>query len=332
MSSLRCLIVAVLVALAGCVTTERAVGPGPAAEVSQGTWRQVDSDIAAASQSAAAQAEDYAREAMERWMDLVYQRTESDYIPWFTGYWTRKWLTIKVGWYRLNSGEEKDAVVNRLAVYLQEEYHDRVLKPVSRQLDPDAVMARATQHYVEVLAGQLREIPQRRGVPMAQFNRRLSEIPAIDLAPPAAHSVSLFQLVHADPVERLPAFQALLGRVRKAAGGAVAGSSDTGIAPVARETSEKLESELATSGIASAIGAMAGRVAGSMISLGVASFGAMANENERPKMAVQLRKNLNQAFDEEWLDLMRNRDSGVLAGVLYLSGEIEGNLVGWAAQ
>ncbi|MFB8830144.1 hypothetical protein ACE0DR_14425 [Azotobacter sp. CWF10] len=50
------------------------------------------------------------------------------------------------------------------------------------------------------------------------------------------------------------------------------------------------------------------------ISLGAAGFNSITHESERPKMEAQLRKSLNEAFDEEWLDLMRNPDTGVLAG------------------
>jgi hypothetical protein len=95
---------------------------------------------------------------------------------------------------------------------------------------------------------------------------------------------------------------------------------------LAKRTSEKLASELATSGVASAAAALAGRAAGMLISLGTAGFRAMQRENERPEMEGQLRQNLNATFDEEWFSLMENPTTGVLAGVYYLSGQVEGSL------
>ncbi|WP_137886112.1 hypothetical protein [Pseudomonas sp. 2FE] len=331
MLNLRSLIVALMLALAGCATPDRAPDLTPPIVIAESTWRQVDSDIVAASLAATGQAQNYARGSMESWMDLVYQRTDADFIPWFTSYWTQQWLSMKVAWYKLSTGEGTDPAVNRLATYLQEQYQDRVLDPVAEEIDPDVIMGQATKFYVQLLGEQLQGIPQRYGVPLDQFDRRLQDIPAIALAPPAAHSASLYQIVHADPLDRLPAYVALVDRIRNAAGGAGAGSSDTGISSVAKRTSETLAAELVTSGAASAASAVLPRIAGTLISLGVAGFSAIARENERPEMEAQLRENLNADFDDEWLDLMRNPATGVLAGVYHISGQVEGSLAKTAA-
>lgn len=315
----RALIVALLVALAGCASSDR-----PAVVVSDSTWRRVDGDIARASHAATGQATGYAHGAMADWKGLVYQRTEADFIPWFSSYWTRQWLTMKVTWYRLNAGGERDPTVNRLAAYLQEKYHDRVLEPVAEEIDPDAVMQRAMKHYVQHLAYRLQGIPPRYGVPLEQFDQHLKSIPAIALGP--VHSASLYQMVHADPFEELPAYKALVERIRNAPGGSALWSADAGISSIAKRTSETLEAELATSSAASVAGAVVGRVAGSVLSLGVAAFNAIARENERPEIEAQLRHNLSVALEQEWLDMLRNPDSGVLAGVYYLSGQIEEGL------
>lgn len=88
-----------------------------------------------------------------------------------------------------------------MANYLQEQYHDRVLDPVAKQIDPGAVMEQATKLYVQ----------------------------------------------------------------------------------------------LPTRSVASAVAAAVGRVAGTMISLAVSGFGAIAHESERSEMVEQLRVILNVA-------------------------------------
>lgn len=321
--NLPSLIIIWLLALAGCASPDRAELT-PALVIPQSVWQQVDKDIVAASRGATEQAQQHALAAMEHWMDLVYQRTDSDFIPWFSSYWTRQWLTMKVAWYKLNAKGEEDSSANRLALYLQEQYQERVLEPVAKELDPELIMAQTTRFYVQQLAERLQRIPQRYGVPQDQFDQRLKDIPAITLAPPAARA-SLHQLVHADPLDRLPAYAALLARVRDSPGGAGAWLA-AGISSVAQQTGKTLETELTTRSVASSISAVLGRIAGAVLSLGVAGFSAIASENERPAMEAQLRKNLNAAFDEKWLDLLRNPDSGVLAGVYYLSGQIEAGL------
>ncbi|MFB8830142.1 hypothetical protein ACE0DR_14415 [Azotobacter sp. CWF10] len=162
MSNFRVLIVVWLAVLAGCSTSDRTSGRPPV--IPESTWRQVDSDIVAASQDATRQTSNYAQELMAEWMDLVYRRTDAEFIPWFSSYWTRQSLSMRVTWYKLNA-EGKEEVVDRLALYLQERYQDRVLKPVAREIDPDRVMEKATKFYIWLLGELLRKIPERYGVP-----------------------------------------------------------------------------------------------------------------------------------------------------------------------
>lgn len=323
---LRVALLGLLLALGACASGRG--GAGPPAEVSPATWAQVERDIAAASQSARGKAEDYAHDAMERWMDLVYQRTDNDFIPWFTSGWTQQWMGVKVAWYKLSAGS--DPAVERLAAYLQEQYRRRVLAPVAEQIDPSAVREAATAYYVQQLAGQLRAIPPRYGIPQALFDERLKAIPAIALAPPAAHNASLYQLVQAAPLTRLPAYGALLARVHGAAGNGIAGPA-TEVSEVARRTSEKLVTEMTARSAAGAVAAAVGRVAGLVISLGASGVSAMVREHQRPDVEAQLRQTLNAAFDGIWLKLMRDPDSGVLAGVWYLSAQIDQRLATGAA-
>ena len=182
--NLGSLIFALMVALAGCATRDRAPDLIPPVHISDRTWWQVDSDIGAASLAAKGPSGNYARGFMDSWRGRVHERTEADFIPWFTGYWTQQWLAIKMAWYKLSTGEGPDPAVQRLAAYLQEQYDERVLEPVAREIDPDAVRGEATMLYIQILGEQLPVIQRRYDVPQAQFDRRLRNIPAIALAPP----------------------------------------------------------------------------------------------------------------------------------------------------
>jgi hypothetical protein len=329
---LRWLLITLIVGLAGCATSGRTPDPMPPVYVSERTWWQVDSDILAASRAAMIPAGNDARRFMENWRSRVHKRGEADFIPWFTGYWTQQWLAIKVAWYKLGAGEGKDPAAQRLAAYLQEQYRERVLEPVAREINPEVIRAKATQRYVRLLGEQLQAIPRRYGVPPEQFDRRLEDIPAIALAPPAAHNASLYQVVHADPLDTLPAVVALTAHIRKAAGGAGGGPSDARISPVAKRASERLVARLATSGGASAAAAAVGGVAGVVISLGAAGFGAIRHEQERPEMEAQLRESLDAALDDLWHSLMEDPATGVMAGVHHLSEQLEGRLAQTLAQ
>ncbi|HSC82136.1 MAG TPA: hypothetical protein VLC30_00835 [Pseudomonas sp.] len=315
LAGVRGLLIACLVALAGCASDPPVVVPA-------GTWLQVDHDIAAASRDAEQQARDNALLSMERWKELVYQQTDDEFIPWFSSYWTQQWLGLKVSWYKLSAGGDKDPTVGRLALYLQEQYQERVLEPVAEDDDPKQIMERSTRLYIEQLGLQLQGIAQRHGVPEEQFDQRLQAITLISQAPGA----SLYEVLHAKRLERMPAYMALIAHIHAAPGGLGDWSADPGISQVAQRTSERLVDDMTTSGAASAVSAMAGRVAGPAISLGVALFNAVAHEDEREQTQAQLRQNLNAAFDREWLTLMSSTERGVLAGVAQLAGQIDSGL------
>ena len=315
-----------VVLLAACASPQRTPEATPPVQVSETVWWQVDSDIVGASRAATGPATNYARGFMESWRSRVGRRIETDFIPWFTGYWTQQWLAIKVAWYQLSIGEGTDPATLRLAAYLQEQFRERVLDPVAREIDPDVVRGKATRLYIQLLGEQVQGIPRRYGVPRDQFDWRLKGIPAIALGPPAAHDASLYELVNAVPIDALPAYVALTARIRKGGAGVGEGPSSARISPVAKRASEKLMTRLATSGGASAAAAAVGGVAGMVISLGSLGFGAITHANERPQMEAQLREHLGAALDDMWHAQMLDPASGVMAGVSYLSGQIEGNL------
>ncbi|UVJ41982.1 hypothetical protein NVV94_14930 [Pseudomonas sp. LS1212] len=313
-------IVVLMMALVGCTTPARAPAPMPPVVISENTWRQVDQEILAAAIAAQEPLKDYVRGSMDGWRVRVHERTETVFIPWYTSYWTQQWMAYRVGWYKLSAGKDTDEAVKRLAGYLQEQYLDLVLDPVALELDAGVIMEEATKYYVLLLAEELQVIAKRHGIPLDQFNRRLTGIPAITLTD-KAHSASLYQLIYADPIEKLPAYVSLVDRFRKGAAAPQSGSLS-----VARWASAKLESTLTTRSAASAAAAAVGRAAGMVISLGASSFSAIMHESDIPEMEAQLRKNLYPAFDSEWLRLLKNPGTGVMSGINYITGQIEGKL------
>lgn len=328
--NLRSLIVAVMVVLAGCATSTRAPVVEPVVVVSESTWRQVDREIVAASQSATEQTKIYSRGAMEYWRTRVYELTEENFIPWFSSYWTQEWLSLKVSWYTLSAKGEQDASAKRLADYLLEQYQERVLAPVAVEIDPDAILAQATAFYVDILQEELQKTSKRHGVPMDQLNARIQKIPAIALGPPPARNASLYQVVHTQPLNTLPAYAALIDKIHKAGGSKGVGSTDTAMAPVAKRASQRMEAEMAPRGAASAVAAAAGKLAGGLITVGVAGIRAMLQANDRPDSEALIRSSLGNTFDKAWLKMVQNPTTGVMAGTLYMAGQIEGSLAGSA--
>ncbi|WP_256671370.1 hypothetical protein [Pseudomonas sp. EMN2] len=314
-----------LLALTGCAG-KHPPAPPPPQNLPPAVWQRIDQDIIEASAAAAGSANDYARRSMRVWKEQVQQRTENDFIPWFTGYWTQQWLTLKVAWYKMNNGNGNEPPEKRLGLYLQEQYHQRVIDPVAEQINPEGIRDRASELYLQLLGQQLPAIIQRYNAPPEQFSQRLNRIPAIALGPPDARNATLYQLLRAKSLEQQPAWQSLRQQLHQQASKAP-GQTDAGLSSVATQASEKLGASLAPRGAASAIAAAVGKAAGAMISVVVTGYGMLSHDREQPQMIEQLRVILNVALNEEWQELMENRQSGAMAGVYYLSGQVEDSLL-----
>lgn len=249
-----------ILALAGCAG-KRPPAPPPPQNLPPAVWQRIDQEIIEASAAAAGSANDYARRSMRVWKEQVQQRTENDFIPWFTGYWTQQWLTLKVAWYKINNGNGNEPPEKRLGLYLQEQYHQRVIDPVAEQINPEGIRDRASELYLQLLGQQLPAIIQRYNAPPEQFSQRLNHIPAIALGPPDARNATLYQLLRAKSLEQQPAWQSLRQQLHQQASKAP-GQTDARLSSVATQASEKLGASLAPRGAASAIAAAVGKAAG----------------------------------------------------------------------
>ncbi|MEB0045514.1 MULTISPECIES: hypothetical protein [unclassified Pseudomonas] len=323
--NVRSLIVVVLVIVAGCATSARAPVVAPVL-VSPGTWRQVDQEIVSASQQASEQARFFASGSMDHWRTRIYEQTEEKFIPWFSSYWTQEWLSMKVSWYSMSAGDEQDASAKRLADYLLEQYQKRVLAPVAVEIDPTAILDQSTAFYVQLVGQQLQVIAQRHGIPMAQLNGHVQKIPAIALGPPSTRDASLFQVVTTEPLNTLPAYAALIDKIHKDGGDKGIAATDAAMAPVAKRASQRMQAEMAPRGAASAVAAVAGKLAGGLITVGVAGVRAIVQANDRPDSEALIRSSLGNTFDQAWLKLLHNPTTGVMAGTLYMAAQIEGSL------
>ena len=183
----------------------------------------------------------------------------------------------------------------------------------------------AMEFYVQLLRQQVQLSTARHQLPVPQLDQHLARIIAIDLGPQAGQRASLQQLLQVEPVARLPAYAPLLQQIH--AGPATdQGEAAPGVSQVAQVTSEKLQAQFASRGVAGAVAAAVGRVAGALISVGVAGVRALVQNNEREDLQAQTRRDLGVAFDQAWLKQLHDPEHGVMAGVYYLARQIEAQL------
>jgi hypothetical protein len=316
------------VALLACSVSPRDSTPTAAAyQASPETWREVYETIFAASVAAGGEAEAYARTAMEEWIDEVRQRTESDFVPWYCGYWTQQWLGLKAGWYAANRSEGRATTAAQLAAYLQAQYDARVLEPVRRETDPDEIMDDATAAYVLALRDELQGLPERFHVSPDELDERLDRIPAIVPTRDPRQGVSLHQLMAAGDITQVPAYLALVAPVRAAGGAISLQPLRDGLESVAAGIADGSLGKLAARGTATAASAALGPP-GILLGAGITAWGAIEHSRDRPALEAELRQVLDAGLDAVWTAALANLDSTVLAPVRHISSTIDVSLFG----
>ena len=123
---------------------------------------------------------------------------------------------------------------------------------------------------------------------------------------------------------------ALIDKIHTDGGAKGISSTEAAMAPVAKRASQRIEAEMAPRGAASAVAAAAGKLAGGLITVGVAGIRALIQASDRPDSEALIRSSLGNTFDKAWIKLVQNPTTGVMAGTLYMAGQIEGNLAGSA--
>jgi hypothetical protein len=303
----------------GCSTPPlRDAHPPPQeAPVSAAIWDVLGAEIPTLAAAAAHAASDYARAALERWLEHLQARTDSDFIPWATNYWTHQWLALKLAWYRADDSVDERTAITRLTDYLHDGYRSKVLEPVARETDPLQIMDQASELYAATLAARLDELRERHGVPRHQFGTWLNGFLAIT-SPPGA---SLRDLVEAETVTRLAAYQALTASLRRAGEGTGFAGDHAALRSVAQRTAERLSTTLTVRGGAAASSVLGG-VPGALLGLGISAWDATTYEQERPSLEAALRSDLDATLRRAQWSLLSDRLQGVLAPVAHIAEQL----------
>ncbi len=260
---------------------------------------------------------------MDEWLWRVRQRTEEVFIPWYTGYWTQQWISIKVSWYKLHSDEEEATPEERLVNYLQEQFYSQVLEPVSSFVDPHTVMEHATADYLRELKGAVTPLQASYNIPAELFRQHLEAIPAIEGNGVPLQGASLYEVLQDADLSDVAGYESLLAQIAAVNGSITPTPSADRLQVVARRAIEKLLGTLTVRGGAAAASAIVGGFWGMLISTGSAVWGAVEYNNDKPVMETQLRENLDAAMEVMWQDLVEDQDGGVTAVVHHMSTRIE---------
>jgi len=318
--------VLLLATLDGCVPPPQ-TPPPPVYRFQPATLRAIDERIYADSVQARNEAEAYARVAMDEWRWRVRQRIEEDFIPWYSSYGVQQWIAAKIVAFKLLYTEGEATPEDQLVSYLQEQFYEQVLEPVSGFVDPQTVMEDAAVNYLRELGKRLDQLPSIYGVPTEAVDEHLASIAAIRVSGQPSEQASLYEVLHASDLSRLPAYQALRGEVLAVSAAANPSPSADRLRIVANQAVARLlDSVTLRGGVATVTTLVEGywKIA---ITAASAAYGAIEHQQEKPELETQLRENLDAAMNLLWQELVEDPRYGVTGLMHRLSDEIEEGVV-----
>ena len=147
---------------------------------------QIHGAIATAVQSAHTQAEHYASQELDQWVDELVTRVDQSFLPWYFNYFNQKQMEISAPFIWLssavrhslaqNSASPNQAVAERLTETFQTEFAKRVLRPQIAQLELERITRETINVYVSELSRQFAQIQSSYSIPQGQWERYLSDI------------------------------------------------------------------------------------------------------------------------------------------------------------
>ena len=318
------LMIVIITVMSGCIQPPpRTVTQPPPYHFQPGALRALDEGIFTASVQARHESEAYARVAMEEWQWRVRQRIEEVFVPWYSSYGIKQWMTAKVVAFKLLYTEGEATPEERMVSYLQEQFYDQVLEPVSSFVDPQTVMEDAAANYLRELREWLDRLPWEYDVPAAAFRQHLKTIPAIVVQTVPPQEASLNEVLQAADLCALPAYRALLKKVAAASDVANPTPSADRLQVVANQAVTRLLDSVTLSAGTATASTLVGGYWGIAISAGSAAYAAVEHDHTKPAIEAQLRKNLDAAVDLMWQELVEDPRGGVTALVHHMSTQIE---------
>lgn len=151
-----------------------------------GDWSQVDEEMTLALKDAHESTRSYASKQLDFWVDELMTQVDTSFLDWYFDYFSQKKREFKGFLVQLSSGafhlvnsnsptpEEKVAEV--ITEDFQQEFAKRVLRPKIAQLRLERLTQQTINHYLEDLRGKVDEVQRTNKIPVADWNRYLSDI------------------------------------------------------------------------------------------------------------------------------------------------------------
>ena len=317
-------ITALLLTIAGCAL--RSPTPDsvePVRPLSADEWAEIKEQIWTASALAQSEAESQARQAMQAWMARVREKSEKEFVPWYSAYWTQQWIGFKTGWYEMGKEEDEPPVKDYLVEYLQERFNELVLEPAAVEGSPQTITEQAAAHYILLLSEQLQCLPKMHAVPLLSLQKKLEWIPLIAPSGKPPSSAPLSLVMQQTDLAGTPAYDVLIGHADSVDSPENTTPNETRLQRVAEDTVARLVAELPVRAGGGSAALVVGEALGLFISAGVSVWSAISHNQARPEIESQLRVALDAGLEDIWQTLMDDPQQGVMFPVNHMNQQIE---------
>lgn len=149
-------------------------------------WNEVDEAVAVALRDAHQQAETYAAQELDQWVEQLMERVDPSFLDWYFSYFNQKKIELNSVVVELTSGVNyllnseaptpNEKLAQTLTQNFQTEFAKRVLRPQIAQLRLERITQQTVQQYLSQLTLNLDEVPLKYQIPQANWNRYLNDI------------------------------------------------------------------------------------------------------------------------------------------------------------
>lgn len=147
---------------------------------------QIDEAILTALRMAHTNAEKFASEELDEWVDELMTRVDESFLNWYFDYFNQKkmefrtpfvWLSSAVAhWIDTNNPPPNQVVAEKLTEDFQTEFAKRVLRPRIAQLELERITRDTTALYVSELGSNFSTLQSSYQIPQGQWERYLDDI------------------------------------------------------------------------------------------------------------------------------------------------------------
>jgi hypothetical protein len=149
-------------------------------------WTAVNQEVRGVFVQAGGKAEQHARQAVREWTAELRKRAETDFIPWYFGYFNQQAMALRAAGYFIMdttaaeclTGPQEDAR-SKMEHYIADAFMSRVLQPGNAQLRIEAITREAVKVYLDALNEGLKAVQVSYQIRDPEWERLLNGLPAL---------------------------------------------------------------------------------------------------------------------------------------------------------